>query len=108
MIQHCTTRKLLTVRVCYNICLGVTALAKLITRYLETWLHLMQRTRKNVYLSPLVVFSDVNALIEEEMRMNLIRRMQHLLRPMNPPFLILPILFNFCHLLLCSSPQIPI
>ena len=50
---------------------------------------------------------SMNALIEEEMKMNLIRRMQHLLSPMNSPFLILPILFNFCHLLLWANPPFP-
>ena len=50
---------------------------------------------------------SMNALIEEEMKMNLIRRMQHLLSPMNSPFLILPILFIFCYLLLWAIPPFP-
>ena len=50
---------------------------------------------------------SMNVLIEEEMKMNLIWRMQHLLSPMNSPFLILPILFNFCHLLLWAITPFP-
>ena len=50
---------------------------------------------------------SMNALIEEEMKMNLIRRMQHLLSPMNSPFLILPVLFNFCHLLFWAIAPFP-
>ena len=50
---------------------------------------------------------STNALIEEEMKMNLIWRMQHLLSPMNSPFLILPILYKFCNLLLWASSPFP-
>ena len=46
---------------------------------------------------------SMNALIEEEMKMNLIRRMQYLLSSMNSPFLILPIDKPLFHGLSCAQ-----